>query len=241
MTVLVGHRGACGHAPENTLVSLRRARGFGLEWVEFDVRVTSDGIPVLLHDETLDRTTDASGPLVDRSAASLAGVDAGSWFSAAFRGEAVPTLEEAVRWLVDAGMQANIEIKPAPGLEAATASATRRVLERRWPGSRPPPLISSFSPACLSAVRDAAPDLPRALLFGDVPPDWLRQLRELGCEALHCHHRAAVPELVRAVRGEGFACRVYTVNDPERGAELSAQGVDAIVTDYPDRLGAAVG
>ena len=240
MAVLIGHRGACGHAPENTLASLRKARALGVDWVEFDVRLTADGVPVLLHDETLDRTTDAIGAVSDYSRASLGEVDAGRWYGDGFVGERLPDLTEAIEVLAAEGLRANVEIKHSTGRESATAAATARELLRCWPADSPPPLLSSFAPACLSAAREAAPDLRRALLFEAVPDDWREQVRSLGCEGLHCHYGAATPELVSAVRGEGLACRVYTVNEVRRASELAAAGVDGIVTDYPDRLAPAV-
>ena len=236
MVLLIGHRGACGHAPENTLASLRMARQLGVYWVEFDVQLARDGVPVLLHDDTLDRTTDAAGPVADYGARALSGVDAGGWFGEAFRGESVPTLEEAVQLLSAEGLRANVEIKAPPGRAAATALATARTLLRCWPAEKPLPIVSSFAPECLSVLKEVAPDLPRAHLFEAVPTDWRERLRALGCQGLHCHYEAAASQLVGAVRAEGLACRVYTVNEARRAAELGAIGVDAIVTDFPDRL-----
>lgn len=237
MVELIGHRGACGHAPENTLASLHMARTFRLRWVEFDVHSTADDVPVLLHDHTLDRTTDSAGPISERSLRGLSGVDAGSWFGDRFRGAAVPTLEQAMRLLAVDDMRANAEIKPSPGRDTTTAETAVRVLLRSGiGGDRSLPLISSFSTTCLAVARKTAPALPRALLFEEVPDDWLDHLRALECEGLHCHHLAASPELVHAVKAAGFAIRVYTVNDAARASELAGFGVDAIVTDYPDRL-----
>ena len=240
MVLLIGHRGACGHAPENTLASLRKARQLGVDWVEFDVQLTRDGVPVLLHDDTLDRTTDAAGPVADCCVRALSGVDAGGWFGEAFCGESVPTLEEAVQLLSAVGLRANVEIKAPPGRGAATALATARTLLRCWPAEEPLPIVSSFDPECLGVFKEVAPDLPRAHLFEAVPADWRERLRALGCRGLHCHYEAATPCLVGAARAEGLACRVYTVNEAGRAAELSEIGVDAIVTDYPDRLFSAV-
>ena len=157
-------------------------------------------------------------------------------FKRRFAANRVPTLEDAVQVLSAEGLRANVEIKAPPGREATTAHATGRTLLRCWPTEMPLPIVSSFAPECLKVLQEVAPDLPRALLRKAGPADWREQLRSLGCEGLHCHHEAAAPCLVSAVRAEGFACRVYTVNDAVRAAELAAIGVDAIVTDYPDRL-----
>ena len=142
---VVGHRGAAGHAPENTLASLRAAHELGIEWVEFDVMLTAEGTPVLFHDETLDRTTDGTGRLADRRWEDLRGLDAGSWFGSAFKGQRVPSLHEALALLGRTGMGANVELKPSEGQDATTGVITAKTLQESWPANLPGPLISSFS------------------------------------------------------------------------------------------------
>ncbi|HYZ42775.1 MAG TPA: glycerophosphodiester phosphodiesterase family protein, partial [Stellaceae bacterium] len=141
---MIGHRGAAACAPENTLAALRKARALDCRWVEFDVRLTADGEPVLMHDDRLERTTNGRGKVSALSLAVLRQYDAGSWFAASFTGERVPTLAEAVTCLTELGLGANVELKAKRGREAKTGTVVADVLARSWPSQAPKPLISSF-------------------------------------------------------------------------------------------------
>ena len=150
---VIGHRGAKGHAPENTLAGIEKAAALGCRWVEFDVKLTADGVVVLMHDDDLGRTTDGKGPVAGATLADLRALDAGRWFSADFTGERVPTLDEAMAVLEARGMGANVEIKASKGREAETGAAVARALSQRWMNGRRPPFVSSFSPDSLAAAR----------------------------------------------------------------------------------------
>jgi glycerophosphoryl diester phosphodiesterase len=231
---VIGHRGAAALAPENTLEGIRAAARLGAGWVEFDVKLTADGIPVLFHDETLERTTDGSGPVAGTAFAALRTRDAGAWFGAAWRGLRVPSLEEALALLVALDLHANVEIKPCPGREAETAAATLAVLRRVWPEGRPWPLLSSFALASLAAVRAAAPEMPRGLLVWDRPADWGTLAADLGCRTVHCAEPFLTPDGAHDVKQGGYGLAVYTVNEPLRAIELMRWGADCIITDRPD-------
>lgn len=233
---VIGHRGAAGHAPENTLAGFRKAKEMGVTWVEFDVHLSLDGVPVLLHDDTLDRTTDGKGPVSNFSIGTLQGHDAGKWFSDSFAGERIPTLSETIRLLASLGMGANVEIKPSPGREAATGHATGRLLREEWPADLPPPLVSSFTPASLAAIREVAPQFPRGLLLSRVGRDWGDQMRALDCATLHCNHRNLDAGLAAEIRRGGYPLLCYTVNDAERSKTLYGWGVDSVISDHPDRI-----
>ncbi len=233
---IMGHRGAAGHAPENTLASFRKAASLGVEWVEFDVHLSADRIPVLLHDDTLDRTTDGEGPVDVHAAADLTGLDAGQWYSDEFTGETIPTLEETVRLLATLGMGANVEIKPSPGRAMETGYTVARLLREQWPDALPPPLLSSFKPASLAAAREVAPGIARALVMRKLSGDWARELRELDCAALHCGHKRLRASDAEQVRRAGFPLNVHTVNERARAYALFAWGIGTIISDYPDRL-----
>ncbi|HKW54244.1 MAG TPA: glycerophosphodiester phosphodiesterase family protein, partial [Stellaceae bacterium] len=168
---IIGHRGAALTAPENTLAGFCMAAALNVEWVEFDVRLTSDGRCILLHDDTLDRTTNGRGPVSRLTFDEVRRLDAGSWFSPDFAGQPVPGLEETIGLLAQLNVGAVVELKPAPGAEAATGRAATAVLVEHWPVTLPPPLVSSFKPAALAAAREVAPQLARALLVGAVPRD----------------------------------------------------------------------
>ncbi|MEK9723172.1 MAG: glycerophosphodiester phosphodiesterase [Rhodospirillaceae bacterium] len=233
---VIGHRGAAGHAPENTLASIRKAAELGATWVEFDVKLSADGVPVLCHDDTLERTTDGRGRVAARTARELARLDAGGWFDPAFAGEPLPTLDAALAQLAALGLGANVEIKPCPGREAETGYVAAAALAADWPSSLPEPLISSFSTAALNAAAGAAPAIPRALLVYGVPVDWRGMVDDLRCVALHAQSRRLRRATAKAALATGMALRVYTVNRPGRARQLMGWGVDAIITDYPDRI-----
>jgi glycerophosphoryl diester phosphodiesterase len=233
---VIGHRGAAALAPENTLAGLRAAAAAGARWVEFDVKLTSDGIAVLMHDETLERTTDGHGPVARTPLATIRTLDAGAWFGGAFRHEPVPTLEEAIGELGRLGLGANIEIKPCPGRAAATAREVVARVRAAWPAGLPPPLVSSFEPECLAVVRDQAPELARGLLLKRLAPDWQRAAVTLGCVSVHLAHRKASAAAIAEVLAAGLALVAWTVNEAVEAARLLAAGAHAVITDRPDGL-----
>ncbi len=237
---VIGHRGAAGHAPENTLASLQKAAELGARWVEFDTKLTSDGAAVLFHDDTLERTTDGHGEVAETALADLRKLDAGTWFDVgsqgAFAGERVPTLVDAIAALARLGLGANVEIKPSPGRETETGCVVAEVLKSYWPETLPAPLISSFDAEVLRAARDTAPEFPRALLVFRLPLDWRSPLEALGCVALHCREKHLTAARAGAVLAGGYALRSFTVNDKARAETLFGWGVDGIISDYPDRI-----
>ena len=233
---IVAHRGGGLLAPENTLAAIRLARNMGFVAVEFDVNLTADGIPVLIHDDTLDRTTDGSGAVAETSYKEIAKLDAGAWFGNEFGGEPVPSFAVASALCREAGVWANIEIKPSPGRERETGVAVARMAKLLWGGAQPPPLLSSFSPLALEAAAVESPDLPRALLVVETSPNWLAQLDRLQCVALHVSHRHLDAALIKAVHDSGRGVLAYTVNDSETALDLLDWGVDALVTDQLDAI-----
>lgn len=233
---IIGHRGACGHAPENTLVSIRRARELGAQWVEFDAKITADGAVVVFHDDTLERTTNGVGKVSDHSLEDLQALDAGSWFSEEFAGEPVPTLKDVIALLAELGLGSNIEIKPEEGIEVQTAEAVCRVVRDHWPADKALPLMSSFSDAAAAVARDRLPDCDRALLVLEVPDDWAARAAALNCNAVHVWHEPLTLAQVTAFRSAGYPVRCYTVNDPDDARRLWEWGVESIVSDYPERM-----
>jgi glycerophosphoryl diester phosphodiesterase len=232
---VIGHRGAAASAPENTLAGIARAHALGCAWVEFDVKLSFDNVPMLMHDDRLDRTTDGKGCFAERSAAELKKLDAGSWFGPGFRNERIPSLAETVKLLAHLGMGANVEIKPCPGREVDTGRRVALELRQTWPRGHGL-LISSFSPAALKAARAVAPELPRGLLMESALPDWPQIVLRLGCVTLNPWEEPLRPETVAQAHALGLAVAVYTVNDPGRAALLRSWGVDSVFTDMPERL-----
>ena len=233
---VIGHRGAAALAPENTLAGFRAAAAAGARWVEFDVKLTEDGVAVLMHDETLDRTTDGRGAVAHTPFATIAALDAGGWFGSGFGGERVPTLEQAFAELDRLGLGANIEIKPCPGRAAPTADAVVDAVAASWPERLPAPLISSFEPDCLAVVRDRAPQLARGLLIKRLTRDWRHAVDRLGCVSVNLGHRQASASAIAEVLGSGFKLVMWTVNEAVEAARLLAAGATAIITDRPDSL-----
>lgn len=232
---VIGHRGAAAHAPENTLASIRAARALGASWVEFDVKLTQDGIPILMHDDRLERTTDGRGRVRDRTLSGIRRLDAGVRFGFAFAGERVPTLEEALELCGGLGLGINVEIKPCPGRALETTRAALEVLRQRWAPQRPAPLISSFSHECLTLARELAPELPRGYLCGRVPRDWRLELERYACASLHADHRRVGLRRLALLRAADVPVLLYTVNDAARARTLLAAGAAAVFTD---RVGA---
>jgi len=232
----VAHRGAGKLAPENTLAAMREGYMHGYRMVEFDVKLSADGVPFLLHDDTLDRTTDGAGPAGALPWAALAMLDAGSWHSPTYAGEPLPTLSAIARWALANAVACNVEIKPMPGSERETGAAVARAADALWRRARVPPLLSSFAEDALDAARAAVPQLPRALLVDAVPRDWQARLERLQCQALNADWSALDADLVAAAHRAGYRVLTYTANDPERVAQLAAWGLDAIITDAIDAV-----
>jgi glycerophosphoryl diester phosphodiesterase len=238
---VIGHRGSAACAPENTLAGLRKAKELHCRWVEFDVRLTADGQLILLHDDRLERTTDGRGRAALLSLAAVRRYDAGRRFDAAFNGERVPTLAEAVAVLGELGMGANIELKAARGREAETGTVAAALLCRLWPPQLPAPLVSSFLQDALAAVQARAFGIARGILFHAVPRNWRALAEKLGCAAIHADHRSLHPALVAEIRESGYPLLVYTVNDPARAHTLFSWGVTSVFSDVPHILPAAAG
>jgi glycerophosphoryl diester phosphodiesterase len=238
---LIAHRGAATYAPENTLASLREARRRGATWVEFDVKLSGDGVPILMHDESLKRTAGLARTVAETPWAEIQQLDAGSWKGAAFAGERVPSFEAAIACLAEEGLGANIEIKPCPGREAETAMAVAGVLRRQWPPELPAPLLSSFKDKALATCRDAAPALPRAILIDALSDDWRDRAVAVGAIGVNTNGRKLATSRAREVKAASYLLSAYTINDPALARTLVGMGVDCIITDSPDVIGAAIG
>src|SRR6266536_2118824 len=215
---VVGHRGGGALAPENTLAGIRKAAAMGFGGVEFDVMLSADKVPLLIHD------------------AKLAGLDAGAWFGPEFRGERVPTLKLAGKLCVELGLWANVEIKPAQGFERETGAAAAKLALELWRGASPAPLLSSFQRAALEAACAAAPELDRGFLTDRIGPDWRDAAQALGCVSVHCNCKYLTPAQAKEIRGAGYWLLCYTANDPETVRRLFSWGVDAIFTDRLDLI-----
>jgi glycerophosphoryl diester phosphodiesterase len=233
---VAAHRGAGRLAPENTLAAMRVGASLHHTLFEFDVKLSGDGKPVLLHDATLDRTTSGRGPAGACTFAEIAQLDAGAWLGPAWAGEPVPTLAAVAAYLRANGLFANVEIKPSPGRELETGAAVGMAAAHLWRDAAVPPLLSSFSEDALAAAGRVVPWLPRALLVDRLPDDWLERVRRLGCVALDANHASLTEAVVARAHAERLRVLTYTVNDPARAALLRGWGVDCVITDAVDLL-----
>ncbi|MDP3139543.1 MAG: glycerophosphodiester phosphodiesterase [Burkholderiaceae bacterium] len=230
----VAHRGAGKLAPENTLAAFRLGASHGYRMFECDVKLSADGVPFLMHDAELDRTTNGHGIGGDQAWQALARLDAGSWHSRAYAGEPLPTLANVARFCLRNAHFLNIEIKPTPGQDRETGAAVAREAQQLWQGAQAQPLLSSFRVEALQAARATAPALPRALLLDTLPPDWLAQARELQCAAVVCNYRLWNTDTVAQARAAGLRTLSYTVNEEAAAQALLALGTDAVITDRVD-------
>jgi glycerophosphoryl diester phosphodiesterase len=223
--LVIGHRGARGHAPENTLLALDTGIRLGAHWVEFDVQLHPSGALLLCHDLTLDRTTNGKGLLVDCDFDTLRRLDAG-------KGQQIPTLEEALD-LIEQRVGVNVELKSADGTGEAVAGVLRQYLASGWPAERF--LVSSFHLPELWEFHQAAPEIPVGVLLAGVPLDWAGCATELDAAAVNLSSEFVDPRLVADAKEHGRKVYVYTVNDPAQMHALRELGVDGVFTDYPDR------
>lgn len=229
---LIAHRGAGRHAPENTLSSIRLGASHGYAMMEYDVKLSKDGMAILLHDDTVDRTSNGRGSAGAKTFNELALLDAGSWHSKMYAGETIPTLQSIASYTLANGIRSNIEIKPCTGTETETGKQVAKLAQALWAGADVAPLLSSFSEQALEAAMDAAPDLPRALLLdGEPPSDWLDRVQRLKCVGLNLDHKYTTLPLAQAVQKAGYTLAIWTVNDPVRVQELFDWGCNAVVTD----------
>jgi glycerophosphoryl diester phosphodiesterase len=232
----IAHRGAGNLAPENTLAAFRLGAAHGYRAFECDVKLSADGVSFLLHDATLERTTQEEGVASDRSWSALSRLDAGSWHSRAYAGEPLPTLDAIARYCIRNRLALNIEIKPTPGHNEATGQAVAEHAEALWAGVAVKPLLSSFQPDALAAARAARPALPRALLLDTLREGWLAEALALDCVAIVANHRVLDAGVIAQAHASALRVLSYTVNEPEDAERLLDAGIDGLITDAVDRF-----
>jgi glycerophosphoryl diester phosphodiesterase len=233
--MVIAHRGASAEAPENTLAAFRLALELGAEGVELDVHLCADGVPVVLHDPLVDRTTDGRGLVRDQPLEALRRLDAGRWFADRFAGERIPTLTEALDLLRP--VRVIIEIKNGPvyyeGIAREVAAAVREVGHRAV-------TVSSFDHPVLLEMRALCPEIPTAVLFAARPVDPVRLARDAGAAYLHPHWAYVTGAMVDRAHDAGLRVEAWTVDDPDQMARLAALGADGIMSNHPARLRAVL-
>lgn len=233
---IVAHRGGGKLAPENTLAAIDTGARYGHTMIEFDAKLSRDEHIFLLHDDTLDRTSNGWGIAGELPWHQLAQLDAGGWFAKEFSNERLPLLEAVAARCRQHNLMANIEIKPTTGYEAQTGRVIALAARELWQGEIAP-LLSSFSFTALEAAMQAAPELPRGLLLDEWHDEWRTMTEALDCVSIHLNHRLLDAERTAEIKRAGLKILVYTVNQPERARTLLEWGVDAICTDRIDIIG----
>jgi glycerophosphoryl diester phosphodiesterase len=237
----IAHRGAGKLAPENTLAAFRLGASHGYRMFECDVKLSADGVPFLMHDATLERTTNAGSTLHEQSQVGgehgwsvLSRLDAGGWHSRTYSGETLPTLEGIAQFCIRNGLFLNIEIKATPGTERHTGEVVARHAAALWQDAAVPPLLTSFDVASLEGAQEARPELPRGLLLDELWKGWLENALTLGCQAVVCNHVLWDTSSVTQAKSAGFRTLSYTVNDPVSAQRLIDLETDGIITDRID-------
>jgi glycerophosphoryl diester phosphodiesterase len=238
----IAHRGAGKLAPENTLPAFELGANHGYRMFECDVKLSADGVPFLLHDATLQRTTnaaqllgsDASEVAGDHAWTELAQLDAGSWHSVGFVGTKLPTLAQISHFCHDHGALINLEIKATPGMESRTGEVVANHAAQLWKGAAVPPLLSSFDVPSLEAALLAQPTLPRALLLEELWAGWLETAQRLCCVGVVCDQVLWDASTMALAKEAGLRCLSYTVNEASEAQRLLTLGIDCLITDRVD-------
>jgi glycerophosphoryl diester phosphodiesterase len=230
------HRGLSGTIPENTLPAFVAAARLGVTGVEFDVQLTADGVPVVIHDDCVDRTTSGTGKVACLTHAQIESLDAGSWFDARFQGLRIPTLAEVLDFFRAEAphVKLNVELKPSRPHREELVRRTWTEIVRRELVTRV--VVSSFDPGLLEVLRGLAPEAELAVLGMHWRERLARIAEHLNATAVHLSARSVNAAVVREVHQRGWALRVFTVNHPDVARRLSAIGVDGVFTDHPDAL-----
>jgi len=239
----LAHRGGGALAPENTIAAIGVGIAHGYRAVEFDVMLTSDDVPVLMHDPDFGRTIAGEGRVAETSSSELVKRDAGSWFDPVrFACEPVPLYEEVVRFCRAHRVWMNVEIKPSAGADARTGRIVAEVTARLFADERDTsalPLFSSFSIEALVAARANASHIARGLLIEELAEGDIERARALECISMHVDHRHLDQATIERLQAAGFAVLAYTVNDLARLKAMLDWRVDAICTDRIDVIGAS--
>ena len=225
------HRGASAHAPENTLIAFQEAKRQGADGIELDVHPTRDGRLVVIHDATVQRTTQGFGHVADLTLAELRTLDAGYKFSPRFSGEGIPTLQEALDFSRGANLLVNIEIKTGQAAYAGIEQAVLRAV--RETAMIADVVVSSFQPDVLTRMKVLDPSVETALLTGDLQGTSPQQAKAVGANAIHPSFRSVSPPFLHHALRLGLVVRPYTVNDERTMQRLAAWGVQGIITDDP--------
>jgi glycerophosphoryl diester phosphodiesterase len=236
MAPVIGHRGAAGLAPENTLEGLDVAAATGVRWVEVDVRHSADGVPIIFHDDDLGRCTGATGAPEEHPWAHLRTLDAGRWFDPRFAGARIPTLEALLGRCRELGLSVNLELKLGPRSRRDRLLDGAAACLARFGTSAPGLLVSSFDAAALAGWRRLRPQDPVGLICTRPDAAALEAATALGACTLHPDWRHVTADSIAAAHDAGLSIHAWTCNEPAAVASLRMAGLDGVFTDRPDRF-----
>ncbi|MBB6452562.1 glycerophosphoryl diester phosphodiesterase [Salirhabdus euzebyi] len=232
-TLIFAHRGSAGTYPENTMAAFSAAFNEGVDGIELDVQLTKDDIPVIIHDEMVDRTTNGSGWVKDFTYQELESLDAGSWFDPSFEGASIPTLEQFFDFYSQTSLVINVELKSGvvryPGIEKIVLELINKYKIRDRV------IVSSFNHYSLVEMKQLDPEIETAILFMEGLYEPWNYAKGIGAEGLHCYLPVAVPELLVGAAKAGMPVRPFVVNEEQHITNLIKAGCDAIMTDWPER------
>jgi len=233
---IIAHRGASHYAPENTQAAIELAAQQGAKWIEVDLHLTQDKNIIIMHDDTVDRCTNGKGKIIKLSYAELAKLDAGSWYSEKYAGQAVLSLENLIILLGKLDINVNLEIKPVVNQSMEIAETTVDIINKCWPENKPWPLISSFSKEVMQNTLQIAPYLPRAMLVEQWNNDWVKVVTELKCVTINADRHIMNKEVLADMHKLGKQVLVYTVNDLDDAVDLINMGIDGLITNRSDAI-----
>ncbi|MBI6511841.1 glycerophosphoryl diester phosphodiesterase [Proteus sp. PR00174] len=231
---IAAHRGFSGKAPENTLAAFKMAIDFGCEWIETDVQLTADYVPVLIHDKTVNRCTNGQGAVRFHTLDDLHHLDAGSWFSSLYQGEKIPSLRQGLQLIKRSGTKLNIELKtwPDDDIERLCLAVSDMIKSADIPNEQI--LFSSFDTQALIVMKRYLPFIRRGQLWDEIPVNALEILKAIDGFSVHCNYKYLTQEQAQWLKQAGYEIYCYTPNDPEEVKDFEQWGVDMLITDMPD-------
>lgn len=232
-TLIYAHRGSSSTHPENTMEAFEAALCAGADGIEFDVQLTKDGVPVIIHDETVDRTTNGKGFVRDFTYSELKELDAGASFDSQFKGAKIPSLDEFFQWVRKTDLLLNMEIKSGVVRYPEIEKIALQYIEKYRLNERT--IISSFNHYSLVEIKRLNEQMETAILYMEGIFEPWDYAKKIGAKGLHCFLPVAVPEIVEGAFKAGLAIRPFTVNEKEHIYQLMKVGCTAIITDYPER------
>lgn len=233
ITRIAAHRGVASLAPENTLAGIYKAAELGLSWIEIDTQLSADGIPVIIHDQTVERCSNGNGAVADLHFAELQQLDVGSWFDGVFADQRLPSLSQVLTVCQSLGLQINLELKLHAGDDVnKLCEQVARVIEQsEFPSQHL--LISSFDHQAMLQIKKRLPEVRRGQLWEGLCDNWLEKLQAIDAHSAHCNYREISKQQAMQIKQSGYQLICYTANDPDEVREHWQWGVDLMITDKP--------